>query len=632
MTPGIAQKKLLVVLLLCALTAIAYWPLARSGFVDYDDTDYVTENLKIQDGLTASGVAWAFTTSHAANWHPVTWLSHMLDIQVYDLHPLGHHLTSLAFHVLNSALLFLLLSLMTGAFWRSAFVAALFALHPAHVESVAWVAERKDVLSTFFGLLAIWSYARYAMATPPASRKKLFYVLSLLLFALGLMSKPMLVTLPFVLLLLDFWPLGRIHTPPISSKTLAPLLIEKIPFLLLTVASSIVTFLVQHAGGATVSTAQLPLAARGANVLVSYIRYLGELFWPTNLAVFYPRPTEWPVWQIAGSASLLAVLTALALRAALSRRYLTVGWFWFLGTLVPVIGLVQVGDQSIADRYTYIPSIGIFIAGAWGAEEIARRHASFKVPFSAGAICVLAGFLFLTQRQAQVWTSTETLFRHAVEVTADNFMAEEALASALSNEGKLDEAGQHCLAALQIRPDFPEATTTYAVVLTRQGRATEALARLGELLRRNPQDASAHFALAQACAIAGDVPEAIKQYYAGLHLTPENADALNNLAWIRAANANPAFRDGREAVQLAQKACELTRYRRPIFIGTLAAAYAEAGRYQDAVNAAQKARDLFLAEGKQDSADQNAGLMALYQKGSAYHEPPSTNSIAPPPP
>lgn len=628
MTLRTAQKKVLLALLLGLLAATAYLPASRCGFVDYDDTDYVTENLKIQDGLTLPGVTWAFSTGHAANWHPLTWLSHMLDVQFYDLSPMGHHLTSLAFHAVNSALLFLLLMQFTGALWRSAFVAALFALHPTHVESVAWVSERKDVLSTFFALLSLWAYAKYAekkaRSTPHAWR---FYLLALALFVLGLMSKPMLVTLPFLFLLLDFWPLGRLQSSLFKPKAVAPLLVEKTPFFLLAAISSVATFLVQHAGGATVSTTQFSLGGRVSNVLVSYVRYLGKLFWPDNLAVFYPRPAEWPWWQVGGSAAILVLITGFVLRFALTRGYLAVGWFWFLGTLVPVIGLVQVGEQAMADRYAYIPSIGIFIAVVWGIEEVVRPYKPLKLIVTAGAICALAAFFLGTWQQIRHWETTETLFRHAVLVTTDNPTAEEALASALSNAGKLDDAEHHSLNALRAKPDFPEAIITYAVVLARQGRLAEARAQLTDVLRRGSKDANVHFALAQAYASSGDIAQAIQQYQAGLRLKPENADALNNLAWIRAANADPTFRNGEDAVQLAQKACELTRYRRPIMLGTLAAAYAEAGRFPDAVAMAQKAHDLCLAKGQKELADKNQELLQSYEAGKPYHEAAQTNAL-----
>ena len=370
------------------------------------------------------------------------------------------------------------------------------------------------------------------------------------------------------------------------------------------------------------------MGGRVSNVLVAYLRYLWELAWPTNLAVFYPRPENWPAWQAAGSAFLLVLVSVWAAALLKRRAYFAIGWFWFLGTLVPVIGLVQVGEQAMADRYTYIPSIGIFIAVTWGLADLASRRPSLRAPLAIACVLVLADFSLLTWRQSKSWQNTETLFRQAVSAVKNNFMAEEALGSALSNAGRLDEAELHCLEALRIRPHFPEANSTYAIVLVRQGRAAEARERINEVLRSNPADASAHFTLAQACSLAGEYAEAVRQYEAGLRLKPENADALNNLAWIRASNADPANRNGAEAVRLAQKACELTRFRRPLMIGTLAAAYAEAGRFPEAVAAAHKAQEVALSLGKPEIAQKNAELLELYQAGKPYHETPA-NPVAP---
>ncbi len=649
MMAPLAQHKLLFSLLLGLLLLLAYWPATRCGFVDFDDSDYVTDNPQVQAGLTWGGVAWAFRTSHASNWHPLTWLSHMLDAQLYDLRPAGHHLTNLLFHLANTLLLFLLFNRMTGAPGRSAFVAALFALHPLHVESVAWVSERKDVLSTFFLMLTLLAYARYvecemrnakcgimqpgAGTTQYVSRFTFhvsrYYLLSLLFFALGLLSKPMLVTLPCVLLLLDYWPLCRFEFNPQRPrlKPVVPLLVEKLPFFLLSGLSSVITFVVQHGGGATVSIAELPMTGRFANVLVAYVRYMGKLLWPGDLAVFYPRPEQWPIWQVVGSALILVLLTLLALRLLSGARYVAVGWFWFVGTLVPVIGLVQVGEQAIADRYTYIPYIGLFLVIAWGGEALARRAGLPRILVGSAAALGLGILAVLTRQQAAYWQTTETLFRRTLAVTTDNPMARETLANALLQAGKLDEAAQHCLEALRLRPDFTEAQTTWATILARQGRLAEARDRLAAVLQKNPGDANAHFSLAQALAHNGDTAEAIHHYREGLKSKPDNTTALNNLAWIRAAHADPAFRNGDEAIQLAQRACDLTRYQRPIMVGTLAAAYAEAGRFQEAVTTAEQARDLALAAGQKEVAEKNQQLLERYQARQPYHEPaaPSPN-------
>ncbi|MBL7207805.1 MAG: glycosyltransferase family 39 protein, partial [Desulfobacterales bacterium] len=398
-----------VVCLFLALTVLAvYWQVGNHEFVNYDDKDYITENQHVQAGLTLKSIAWAFTSTHAGNWHPLTWLSHMLDCQIYGLNPCGHHFTSVFFHILNSILLFLVFKRMTGAFWKSAFVAALFALHPLHVESVAWAAERKDVLSAFFWMLTMGSYIRY-VERPGTNR----YLLVLLFFALGLMAKPMLITLPFVLLLLDYWPLGRFHVrkPEAaqpseekpqkdtkskkrkSRKRLAKnavqakkttgsdyqwslalsLLWEKIPLFVLAAASSVVTFFVQQSGGAVRSLDALPLFVRISNALVSYISYIVKMILPHNMAILYPHPKDFSIWQVAGACLLLACISFIAIRSMKRYPYFAVGWLWYLGTLVPVIGLVQVGLQSMADRYTYIPLTGIFIIIAWGISDLAAK-------------------------------------------------------------------------------------------------------------------------------------------------------------------------------------------------------------------------------------------------------------------
>jgi protein O-mannosyl-transferase len=678
------QNKLLLGLLLCLLALLAYWPVARCGFVDFDDFAYITENPKVPAGLTLEGVGWAFRTGYAGNWHPLTWLSHMLDAQLYSLQPAGHHLTSLFFHLANTLLLFLLFNRMTGALWRSAFVAGAFALHPLHVESVAWVSERKDVLSACFGLLCLLAYARYAEVQSlkskvqsrqagdgdqesasstqhPATRNTQhavrYYLLSLSFFALGLMSKPMLVTLPFLLVLLDYWPLQRLELQTKDSRlqTLFPLLREKLPFFLLSALSSAVTYAVQRAEGAVVSTAELSLSGRIANVLVAYLSYVEKLFWPANLACFYPRPAQWPVWQVACAAIVLAAVTLLALRLLPGHRYVAVGWFWFVGTLVPVIGLVQVGEQAIADRYTYLPSIGLFVLVSWSLGAIAGHCNRLKFLLVSASILSLAVLLVVTRGQVRYWQTSETLFRRALAVTENNPFAHCLLAGTLAGVGSFEEAEAHSLEALRLKPDFPEAQIICARVLAHQHKFEEAISRLSEVLRQNPGDALAHFSLgsvfgqqgdisqaidhyrqaltlksdyadahfnlASLLAQQGDIPQAIDEYRQGLKSKPNDPDALNNLAWVRAANSNPAFRNGDEAVQLARRACELTGYRKPLLVGTLAVAYAEAGQFEEAVATAQKARDLALASGQKELAEKNQQLLELYRTRRAYHEP-----------
>ena len=804
-TPHTALRKqvIFICLLLTFVTIGVYWPVARHAFINFDDPDYVSGNPRVQAGLTPGSVQWAFTSFYASNWHPLTWLSHMLDCEIYGLRAGGHHVTSLLFHIANSLLLFGLLKRLTGALWRSALVAALFALHPLHVESVAWVSERKDVLSAFFFMLTLGAYARYAEVQspgadaprtthhapptpPPASRFTFhvsrFYILSLFFFALGLMSKPMLVTVPFVLLLLDYWPLGRFRLPTaghsLSSTgqgpTLKRLIIEKIPFFVLSAVSCVLTFLVQRACGAMTSLDKNPFELRLANALVAYARYLGKTLWPSKLAVFYPyTQLSLDSWQVMGAALLLLVATVALVLAVKKHPCLLIGWLWFLGILVPVIGLVQVGKQSLADRYTYLPHIGLFILVAWGAAAVVARigfalasprigntqHASrftFHAFSIVAALLVLIGCGILTARQVSYWRDTKTIFQHAVAVTSRNFVAYAVVGNALFEEGKSPEAIAQCQKALEIVPDYPEAHNTLGNIYGKQGKYAEAIAsyrlaaeadrtyadprngmgdilvkqgkyaeaeaqcrealqfapmhlpamfclatalhRQGKLdeaadyyrrilelkpdlytprrslgnilvaqgkpdqaipqfvlaLKIRPQDADTHVVLGVALQEKNRLDEASTQFQEAVKLQPTNAianyqlalihqsrkatsaaiecyhnalkaqpdwpESLNNLAWILAAHPDAKLRNGAEAVALAERACQLSDYKEGVFVGTLAAAYAEAGRFPEAVSSAEKARSLALVAGQKDIAQKNQELLELYRTGRAYHE------------
>jgi protein O-mannosyl-transferase len=418
-----SDKKIPIILALLALTTLlAFWQVKDCDFINYDDNVYITKNNLIQNGLTIEGLRWAFTTTHAANWHPLSWISHMLDIQLFGLNPRGHHLTNLLFHIANTLLLFLILNRMTKALWQSAFVAALFALHPLHVESVAWVAERKDVLSTLFWMLTMGAYVYYA-ERPGIPR----YFAVLVLFALGLMAKPMLVTLPFILLLLDFWPLRRVSIgPEVLQPTgpkyywvlIRPLLLEKIPLFVLTILSCIVTYVAQE--GAVASIEAFPLTIRVSNAFVSYLFYIDKMLWPTDLALLYPHPREWPFWLFVGAALPIIAATYLAFKKAKQFPYLAVGWLWYLGTLVPVIGLVQVGSQTRADRYTYIPLIGLFIIVAWGIPEILQGWRYRKEALATASACVLLCLCAITWTQVGYWQNSISLFDHTISVTDRN--------------------------------------------------------------------------------------------------------------------------------------------------------------------------------------------------------------------
>jgi tetratricopeptide (TPR) repeat protein len=568
------RKESLWVCVFLALSTLAvYWPVVGHDFVNYDDTDYVTANPYVQAGLSAKSFAWVWHSEVARNWHPVTMLSHMLDCQLYGLRPGGHHLTSLLFHIANTLLLFLLLRNMTGALWRSGVVAALFALHPLHVESVAWVAERKDVLSTFFFLLTLWAYERYAEGRgaksegrnpkpesnpqPADRRPKLnpawYYGLSLLLFALGLMSKPMLVTVPFVLLLLDYWPLRRLSFPTLQRSTtpLPRLLVEKVPFLLLSAASCVVTFQVQQSGGSVLDVNNLPVAARVANALMSYVRYLGKMLWPEHLAALYLRKVPWPAWEVGLAAVILLAISAAVIRLARGRPYLAVGWFWYVGTLVPVIGLVQVGMQTMADRYTYIPLIGIFIAIAWGACELANAWRVPKIGLGIVIAVVLAACMVVTRKQIVYWKTSETLFARMITTVEGNYMAHYNMGNLLSRQNKLPEAVQHYEAALRAEPNYAEAHNNLGAVLLQQRRFEEALAHYQAAVRLKPEYLY-YFNLANAQVDAGHAADAVANYQQALRLNPNSSQAHHNLGMALQAqgNAEAAMAEFRAALQL----------------------------------------------------------------------------------
>jgi Tfp pilus assembly protein PilF len=806
-------RTLLVCSLLAAATLAAFWPVFHNAFINYDDPVYVTLNTHLTGGLTWANVTWAFQTGYGGNWHPVTWLSHMLDVQLFGLNAGWHHLTSLLLHVANASLLFLVLKRMTGALWRCAFVAALFALHPLHVESVAWVAERKDVLSTFFFMLTLWAYARYVEVQSLKSRVQspkseaggpwsvvggqwsLWYLLSLSLFALGLMSKPMLVTLPFVLLLLDYWPLGRMrnakatdthHAPRTTLHIPLPLLLEKLPFLALSAISCGVTFLAQKQDQAVATFAALPFGRRMAHAVAACFDYLQQTFWPSQLLVFYPFPAELPAAKVIGSATFLASVTVVALFLVRRRLWAPVGWFWYLGMLVPVIGLVQVGEQARADRYTYLPLIGIFILVAWGVgallpapgpREGPEAKAESRKPWvgvgsgllAVGAGVVLAGLALVTHRQVGFWHDSRSLFGHAVQVATNNYVAwkslgiadlqerndpEAALAKftranacdrpskvdygnlyligtalqiqgnglealpyleksvvavedrpyrdyrlslSLMAAGRLAEAEVALRRAIEVKPEDLEFQLGMAVLLAVQGQAAKAEQLLRDLVKRHPESAPVHRTLAEFLMLDNQPAEAEAQYVAALKLQPPDAKllrayaaalskqgktdaaireleaslklepkqaqanfelagllsqqgrnqeaaarysqaleadpkllvALNNLAWLLATDLDAEIRNGPRAVELAERACQLTEWKAAFLMGTLAAAYAEAGRFADAVAMAEKARDKARADKLEAVAKRNGELLELYRNGKPFRETERTQGVKP---
>jgi tetratricopeptide (TPR) repeat protein len=516
----------------------AFLPAIQNDFVGYDDPVYVTDNPHVRQGLTLADISWAFAATEAGNWHPLTWLSHQLDVSFFGMKAGGHHFTSILLHALNTALLFAALQRLTGDKWLSFIGALLFGLHPLRVESVAWVAERKDVLSASFWMLMLWGYARYAQpkVEPWSGRsqgtdrgsephRRVWYCFTLGFFGLGLMCKPMLVSAPFALLLLDYWPLARW-----KRARWKELVMEKIPFFALSALFSVATFIVQQSSGAVLTT--LPLSDRVANAAISYCRYLGKLFWPVNLAAFYPPIAHWPTVAVALASALLLGISALAFAWRTRRPYVLVGWLWFIGTLVPVIGLVQAGEQSMADRYSYIPSIGIVLLVVWGFHEV-RKSWRLQVGFAAAVLLPVTIVCFvLTREQISVWRNSETLFRHALAVTSANYLAHNNLGTALEKRGLLGEAIEQFQEALQDKPGYGEAHKNLGVALEKNGQTQEALKQFLLALEINPGDADAHSKLGTALQRMGRFDEARKQFEEAIKLKPDFADAHYNLAVV----------------------------------------------------------------------------------------------------
>jgi protein O-mannosyl-transferase len=608
------RRTLLICILLTAATLAVFWPVVDHAFVNYDDNCYIVHNPQIQAGLTWQGMAWAFGRLHGDHtyWHPLTWVSHMVDCQLFGTKPAGHHLVSLLFHTLNSLLVFLVFKRLTGAFWRSALLAALFSLHPLQVDSVAWVAERKNLLSATFFLLTIWAYGRYvevrrqsgevrgqrsvvsgqSSETPdPVSRithhTSRFYLVSLGFLALGLMCKPVLVTVPFVLLLLDYWPLGRLRLQT-KSERLKTVLLEKLPFLPFVLVSCYITAVGTRAVGSMVDPAAgFPLSICFQNALFSYVKYLGKALWPVSFAVFYPYPDHFPAWRAIACGLLLLAISGFAIVTVRRRPHLLVGWCWFLGVLVPFIGLRQAGEQAMADRFAYVPLIGLLLMVVWGATEVIRRWRRPVLIPAAISIAVLACCAALSRQQTTYWENSVTLFSHALQVTPENARSHSNLGQALAEAGRLEEGIQH----------------------------------LVEATRLNPEHAVAYWAIGSGRVQQGRFEEAIECYETALRLKPDYPEALNNLAWLRATHPNPRYRNGSGAVELAERSCSLTGHQEAMFIGTLAAAYAEAGRFSEAIAAGEQAAALAAAAGQKELADKNRQLLNLYRAGKPYHEP-----------
>jgi tetratricopeptide (TPR) repeat protein len=609
-----------VCICLALLTWIVFGQALWHDFVNYDDPRYVYQNTRITSGLNIAGIAWAFTHIHSENWHPLTTITHMVDCSLHGLNAGGHHFTNVLLHTVAVVLLFLLLQQMTGALWQSAFVAAVFAIHPLHVESVAWVAERKDVLSGVFFMLTLLAYVHYARA--PSTWR---YLTVAFVFALGLMSKPMLVTLPFVLLLLDYWPLRRI-TDQRSHRghQLLSLLVEKIPLIALSAVSSVVTFFAQR--GAIGWTEQLPMLARINNALVTYVIYVRQMFWPANLAVFYPHPeNRLPLWEISLALAVLIGITVAAVILRKKRPYFIMGWLWYLGMLVPVIGLVQVGWQGHADRYTYLPQIGLYIAGTWAIADLTASWRRRRILPGATALLVIGALSWSAWIQTSYWRNSETLFTHTLAVTKHNDVAENNLGIIFLQNGQLDDAISRLQAAIDLRPENGPAHNNLAKALLQKGRVAEAMVHYRKFLEIEPENVEARNILGTALIQQGRIREAIEQWQDALAIEPENGNAASNLAWVFATCPDDSIRDGRRAVELAEKALRLSGGKIPMVFRVLAAAYSEDGRFSHAIEAAQRGTDLATSQGNSGLAAELQSNIALYQAGTPLRDP----SLAP---
>ena len=658
-----AAPRWLIALALLGLIAAVFHPVREHDFVEYDDSVYITENPYLRSGLTTENVLRAFSESYESNWIPLTWISFQLNYELGGLEPAGFLLTNVILHALSTLLLFAALTRMTRALWPSAFVAAVFAVHPLHVESVAWAAERKDALSGVFWMLGILAWARYTERPSLGT-----YGIVMLCLALGLLAKPVVVTLPFALLLLDYWPLRRLAPEgaaapwPLDRARLVRAVLEKLPLLVLVAAASVITFTVQRQTGAMHIAEQLLFDQRLANAAVSYVTYLAQSVWPSGLAVLYPHPgAGLPAWQVAGSALLLALLSALSLRWTRTRPYLAVGWLWYLGTLVPMIGLVQVGAQAHADRYMYLPLVGLSIAVAWSAANLALlRHGARPLLAVAGAATV-AGLAFAASQQVNTWRNEVALFERAVAVTENNFIAHSNLAAELLRRDRADEAEPHFREAVRIQPDWSEARLGWADALAAQGRVGEAIKRYEEVLQSDPDGtrAAGHYGLAllrvgrfseardpleraladhgeiaelhAGMAIAtsqlGDFARAVRHGREALRLDPALDSAANNLAWILATSPDPSARNPEESIRIMAQLLGKTEQPDPAHLDTLAAAYAAAGRFPEAIDTAAHAEKRAREEQRGAMAEQILVRLAGYQAGEPWIErPPNPSS------
>jgi tetratricopeptide (TPR) repeat protein len=728
---GNGRRTFLICLGLVAAVAAVYWRVSNGAFVDYDDPAIFLNNAYVQKGLSWDSIVWGATTCYYEYWHPLMWWSHMLDCQLFAMNAGAHHLVSLGFHIANTLLVFAIFRRMTGMVWRSAIVAALFGLHPLHVESVAWLAERKDVLSTFFWLLSIWAYVRYVDESKAQSpRSKVWYGLSVLWFLLGLLSKPMVVTLPFVLVLLDYWPLNRIADlrfrisdlkTGAKKDTVARMVGEKWPFFGLTALFCFITWYSVKLGDHFPAVKPGSRMVHWPNIPVAYVRYLWKTIFPHDLAVLYPMPDHIAWWQAAGASAILLAISWGVLRAGRA-RYLMFGWLMFLGVLVPVIGVTQVGAQALADRYMYEPAIGLFVMAAWGMADLANGWPHRNLILGSVAAAGLALCAALSWIQVQYWHDSVSLWRHCLAAGYESTIAHHDFGRALIDAGEPDKGLVEYEAALKMDPDDKYANQGYGTALLAAGRLSEATNYLAKALAQDPNNASIHgdmglammgltnydeaisqiseeirlepklpsayanlgkvysaegksdeainwyqtalklnpsygaayyylgteymqrgmldeaasnlekaaeaspaalifrMKLAMVYGLQGKTAESIPAYQAVLRLNPDSLEALNNLAWILATTPDASLRNGTEAVKLAQHACGLTSWKQTFFIGTLAAAYAEAGDFDNAVKTAQRACDSASAHGQKELLETNQKLMEQYKNHQPFHE------------
>lgn len=749
---------LVLCLLIASVTIATYWLSKNNDFVNFDDQVYLTHNNIVLKGLTLEGVRYAFTSVEVGNWHPITWISHMIDVEVFGMKAGGHHLVSVFIHALNGVLLFLVLRGVTGSLWTSAFVAAVFALHPLRVESVVWASERKDLLSAFFGFLSVIAYLRFTQAKSDKKPTKIMLGIAALLHAFSLMSKPMLVTLPCLLLLLDYWPLQRIRQfrKDGLGESFRSLFAEKIPFVLVSIGSCVVTMLVQSKAGAVATTQLFPMNVRINNAIVATVAYLQKLFWPDGLCPFYPYNMELPQSSVFIAGGLIVLVTVMCARLYRSYPFLGVGWLWYTGLLVPVIGLVQVGSQSMADRYTYLPTIGVVLGIAWAVRQATVKLRRTRVLLVIPAAILLGLLSKLSLNQVLLWRDSETLFYHSLSVTKKNAIAHESVALILADRGAIKQAAWHFSEAVRIWPNFSDAFSDFGLALSLQGKFQEALvyskraielnpssermqynlarlyARMGSndlariefrqflkafpdsrpgtlslaelllatgeikqavgmlsdfskkqpqsdevllalshalladnradeamvavrgALSLNPKNANSHYqlgtlllkadkpaeavtelevalkitpaiehhlALAEAHSLLNNNARAIAHYEQSLNFNTDVPATLNNLAWLLATAPESNLRNGKRAVEMGEKAARLVEQKEPFILGTLAAAYAEAGQFDKAISTAEKAITLAAAANQKDVATRNSELLELYRSGKPYHEP-----------